>query len=173
MSLYLESCIWPDAILGWIQRQVCITFCANIRKIRQRSWQWLDKCLGKKSMSHTRMFEWLAHYFLHHEDCSQRICTGRPNSQYCILLWCCTPTAWNAPNFGDKRTGCCIMITNYLTLLFFTREFLIKNHDYCPLTHLTFLCFPDWRYNWTAAILTQLWWRKNCRWSWTPTQNNL
>jgi hypothetical protein len=37
---------------------------------------------------------------------------------------------------------------------------------------ITFLCFPDWRQNWNAAILTQLRWsRQNRGWCWTPSKN--
>jgi hypothetical protein len=33
-----------------------------------------------------------------------------------------------APNFSDKRTGCCITTMHHLTLPFFIREFLTKNN---------------------------------------------
>jgi hypothetical protein len=45
---------------------------------------------------------------------------------------------------------------------FFTREFFTKNN----MTD----CFPDWRQNWKAAILTQLRSRQNIRRCWTPSQ---
>jgi hypothetical protein len=61
-----------------------------------------------------------------------------------------------------------------------TRELLNQNnitvvpiHRTC-LTWLsaTFLCFPDWRYSWKAAILTQLRWSwQNCKRCWTLSQN--
>jgi hypothetical protein len=36
-----------------------------------------------------------AHHFLWHQsDSSQRICIGRPNSQFHTLLWCFTTTVW-------------------------------------------------------------------------------
>jgi hypothetical protein len=38
-----------------------------------------------------------------------------------------------APNFGNKRTGCCIMTTHHLTLSF------LPGLDLAPLA---FLCFP-------------------------------
>jgi hypothetical protein len=33
-------------------------------------------------------------FLWHQRDCSQRICLGRPNSQFCKLLWHFTLTAW-------------------------------------------------------------------------------
>jgi hypothetical protein len=54
-------------------------------------------------------------------------------------------------HFGDKSTGCCIMTTHRLTLS--PGKFLPKPTWLSP-THPTFLCFPNWRYNWKATILT-------------------
>jgi hypothetical protein len=42
---------------------------------------------------------------------------------------------------------------------FLTRESLTKNNITVNPSHLTFICYPDWRWNWKAAILTQ--WRKS------------
>jgi hypothetical protein len=49
-----------------------------------------------------------------------------------------------ASNFGDKRTGCCIMTTHRLTHLLSPGNLWPKTWLAFP-THPTFLCFPDWR----------------------------
>jgi hypothetical protein len=57
---------------------------------------------------------------------------------------------------------------------FFTGEFFTINSMTVVLTHSTFPCFPDWRYNWNAAILTQLRWStQNRRRCWTPHRTRL
>jgi hypothetical protein len=50
-----------------------------------------------------------------------------------------------APNFGNKRTGCCITITHFLTLPCSPENFWPKTAWLLSPTHPTFLCFPDWR----------------------------
>jgi hypothetical protein len=57
-------------------------------------------------------------------------------------------------NFGDKRTGCCIMTTHCLSLPFSQGNFLPKTWLLPPTnpTHLiwrivNFDCFPNWRYH--------------------------
>jgi hypothetical protein len=88
-----------------------------------------------------------AHHFLWHQrDCSQIIRPGRPNSPFHVLLWCFMANCmkmWEdfAPNFGNKRTGCCITITHCLTLPFSPRNFWPRNNLTVILTHPTFL-FP-------------------------------
>jgi hypothetical protein len=62
MSFYLESCIWPDAILRWIWQRVCIKFCANLGKsavIRQ--------VFEEENMSCTWVFEWHAWFRVDHK----------------------------------------------------------------------------------------------------------
>jgi hypothetical protein len=48
-----------------------------------------------------------------------------------------------APNFGDKRTGCCITTTHHLTLNFLPGNFLTKNNK-TVITHPPYFClFPQ------------------------------
>jgi hypothetical protein len=75
-----------------------------------------------------------------------------------------------APNFEDKGTGCCINTTLHFTLPFSPANFWLKTTWLSSPTHPTFLCFPDWKYNWKAAILAQLrGYRQNRRRCWTPS----
>jgi hypothetical protein len=53
-SFYLESYIWPDAILWWIQQKTASVLCKFKKKFDGGPCQWLDKHLGKKGISHTR-----------------------------------------------------------------------------------------------------------------------
>jgi hypothetical protein len=48
-SFYLESCIWPDAILRGTRQRNSIKFCKIAEKVQWRPWQWLDKHLEKKA----------------------------------------------------------------------------------------------------------------------------
>jgi hypothetical protein len=87
---------------------------SNVVKISQnggrRPWQWLDERSGTKREPCTESPGWPrpqkgetgekqseehAHNFLWHQgDCSQIIHPGRPNSQFRLLLWRFTVTAW-------------------------------------------------------------------------------
>jgi hypothetical protein len=52
MSFYLELCIWPDAISRWMQQrnsECASNFVQILDKVQRRSWQWSDKCSGKKA----------------------------------------------------------------------------------------------------------------------------
>jgi hypothetical protein len=50
--------------------------------------------------------------------------------------------------------------------------FFTKNNTTVSLTHPTFLCFPNWRWNWNTAILAQLRWSwQNCTTSWMHFKN--
>jgi hypothetical protein len=77
-----------------------------------------------------------------------------------------------APNFGDKRAGCCITTVHRLLLPFSPRILWPKTTWLLSHTLSTlFLCFPDWQ-NWKATILTQLRWsRQNRRRCGTLSQN--
>jgi hypothetical protein len=58
----------------------------------------------------------------HQGDCSQIICPGRQNNQFRTLVTfygdCIKMCEDFAPNFGGKRSGCCITTTHHLTLPF-------------------------------------------------------
>jgi hypothetical protein len=96
-----------------------------------------------------------------------------------VVIFCDFKGIVHSPNFGGKRTCCCIMITHHLTS-FFTRNFFWqKQHDcYPPSTLLSWLgplwlfLFPQLkiklkgRHFDTIDVIEQ-----NHRWCWTPPQN--
>jgi hypothetical protein len=69
--------------------------------------------------------------------CTQRIRPGRPKSQFRILLWRFTASAWKC---GYRIPGCCIATTHHLTLPFTPGNFWPRT-KWCrpPLTLLSWL----------------------------------
>jgi hypothetical protein len=113
-SFYLELCIWPHLISQWTRQRNSIKFCANLGKVWQRPWHWLERNKAqavhrKSKLTETEKGETGEeqsqehdnHFLLHQWECSQRSFPGRPNSQFRILLWHFTVTAWRC--FGDKK----------------------------------------------------------------------
>jgi hypothetical protein len=145
MSLYLESCMWPDEISWWIRHRNSIRFCVNLRKIVMETLAIIRQVLREESMNRA----WIAqtYNFLWHQGyCSRWICPSRPNSQFCILLWHFMATAWKktcrdfAPIFSNKRTGYNITIRHCLTLPFSPKTTWLLAPTRPPI-----LCFPNWR----------------------------
>jgi hypothetical protein len=120
-SVYLEPCIWPDVISRWIQQrnsECASSFVQISEKVQWRPWQSLSKCSRKSAWavhgclngiskltktekgqtSEVQSHEHAHHFLWHQEDCSQTIHPGRPKSQFHILLWRFTVTAWKCAN---------------------------------------------------------------------------
>jgi hypothetical protein len=120
-------------------------------KVRRRPWQWLDEHSRKEAWGCTRVFEWHARF---RADRKGEICEEQgqehahifsltskgffaknPSSQAkqsiphtTVMFYgnCVKMCEDFAPNFGDKRTGCCIRATHHLTLLFYQGIFYQK-----------------------------------------------
>jgi hypothetical protein len=97
----------------------------------------------EQSQQHAHRFIW------HQGDCSQRIRPGMPNSQFRILLWRLTATAWKYEKTSlliltTKRTGCCITATHHLTFPFHQGTFDQKQ-DCRASTQPIFSLFPWWK----------------------------
>jgi hypothetical protein len=150
---------------NWSDIKCASNFVQISEKVWQKPWQWLDKGSGKKAWAVHRESkltktdtgetggeqsqEHAHNFFSHQGDCSQRIRSGRPNSQLCILLWCFMVTARKCaktshPNFGDEGTSWCITTMHHLTLPFSPGIFWPKTTRLSSPTHPTFLSFPDW-----------------------------
>jgi hypothetical protein len=83
---HLESCIWPDVILLWSNRE-CISICVQSSdQVWWRPWKWLDKCMEKKAWAIHRCLNWkiLTHWDQKGRDTWIR--SGRPNSNF--TYWC-------------------------------------------------------------------------------------
>jgi hypothetical protein len=50
---YLESCIWHDAISGWIRLGVCIKFCANLGRRAAETLAMIRIVRGRKHEMYT------------------------------------------------------------------------------------------------------------------------
>jgi hypothetical protein len=65
MFFYLESFIWPDAILLLIRQRNNIKFCANLAKSATEALAMIIKALRAERMSCTLVFEWHALFRAH------------------------------------------------------------------------------------------------------------
>jgi hypothetical protein len=90
-----------------------------------------------------------AYYFLLHKgDCIHRIHSGRLNSQFRILLWCFTATAWKCAKtlprtLATKELTVASQQPTISHFLFHQGIFDQRQQDSAP-THPTFFCFLDW-----------------------------
>jgi hypothetical protein len=111
MSLYLESCIWPDAISRWMLQQVCECATETLTMIRG--------AFGEENISRTRKVQthrdrmkvrrvkgkvksMLISFFDIKGVGQQRIRPGRPSSQFRVLLWRFTETAWKCAKTSPR-----------------------------------------------------------------------
>jgi hypothetical protein len=95
--------------------------------------------------------------------CSQTISPGRPNGQFCIPLWRFMVTARKCAKTLSQTlaTKELVVASQQCTVSHFLYHQAIfdqKHHCQPPPTLL--FCFPDWRENWKAAILTKLRWSR-------------
>jgi hypothetical protein len=79
-SFYLESSIWLDAILRWIQKRNSIKFCANPRKSVIDTLEMIRQAFREEIISRARMFEWHARFRASRTSTEDNQPTGRPIS---------------------------------------------------------------------------------------------
>jgi hypothetical protein len=142
MYFYLEWCIWPDVILWWIWKWVCIKCCTTmLAKIRQ--------AFREESMSHTQVFRvksMLIIFFDIKEIVHKEfILIGQTSkSIYCcyILQRLCENVFRHRPKLWQQITGCCIITMHCLTLPFSPRNLWQKTTQLSSPTHPTLLTWP-------------------------------
>jgi hypothetical protein len=153
MSLYLESRVWSDEIWSGSDSEHTLKFCVNLRKSVAEFMAMIRQASTEESMCHTRVFEWkspnsmrqkkatgvktkvksmLTVFFDIKEIFDEEFILARKtdNSASTVMFY-----DDFAPNFGNKRNGCCIKTTHL-----FTREFLTKN-NMAVILHIPYL--PD------------------------------
>jgi hypothetical protein len=183
---YLESCIWHDSISRWIRQRNGIKFCTNLGRSTKETLAMIRQAFGEESMSRTQEAqthrdrkkgktgeEQCQKYALWHQGdwLFTKICSGRPNCQFGVVLWRFTATAWECAKTSSRT-----LATNKLAVaselhfhLHFHQDFFYQNSMMSP-AHPTFPCFPIEVKNWKTTILTQLRWsRQNHKRCWTPT----
>jgi hypothetical protein len=154
-----------SAISRRVQQQVHIKFCANIGKVRLRSWQWLDESLGKKAWTVHGTFKLIEtekrrdRWRAKSRVCSSCSLTSRgfftnnssrhaelsiPHTIVTFYGDCVKMCEDFALNFDDKRTGCCITVMHRFTLPFSLGNLDQKQHN-CRPPPILLCCFFDWR----------------------------
>jgi hypothetical protein len=112
--------------------------------VRWKPRQWLEKHSGEKVWAVQRCLNGMSKltenkkrrdrcFLCHQGDCSQRICPGRPNSQFCILLWHFT---MNAVTLVTKELAVAAWQCTTSFFLFHQGIFYQKQHDCRPSTTL-------------------------------------
>jgi hypothetical protein len=157
-SFYLESYTWPNAISQCIWQWTCVKCCANVGKVLQIPWQWLDK--------HSRKKAWAIHGCLNEmlgSEQTEKGETGEEQSQEHAHNFLFTKnSSWQAKQsilhttvtfYGNCVKICSCITMHHLTLPFSpgnswprTTWLLAPTHP-TRLTRppSTFFCFFDWR----------------------------
>jgi hypothetical protein len=169
-SLHLDSCIWLDAISGWIRRRVCIKFCVNLRRSATKTLTMIRQAFGEEIMCRKRMIEW---HSLFRADRKWRD-PWKSKSRACLIFFFIsrgsftkiqswqakqsvlhttvtffTAAAWNVRSLRPEIWRQMDRLLHHDNApshtSFFTREFFTtKNMTVVPPPTLLF-CFPDWK----------------------------
>jgi hypothetical protein len=143
----MESCIRSDVVLRWIWQRVCMKFCVHLGKGVIETTAIFRQAFMDHSLNHARAFEWKSKLTKTEKWWDRWICSGRPNSQFCIPLWLHEMYKVFTLNTDYKRTGCCITIVYSLTLPFLPGNVWPKTAWLLTSTHST--CLPFWD-SWSA-----------------------
>jgi hypothetical protein len=109
-------------------------------------------------------------------DCSQRFRPGSPNSQFRILLWRFTATAWTRVKTSPQIRRQKIWLLHQDNIpphtSFFIRDFFFAKKNMTVVPRLPYFSFSPTKDKTESAILTKLrWWRHNRNQYWTASQN--
>jgi hypothetical protein len=135
-------------------------FCANLVKSATETLATIKQAFGKKTWAvhgkskarqvKRKIKRVLITFPWHLEDCSQRICPGRPKSTFRILQWLFTVTRWKysklSPHEFCRQKNWLLHHDKAPCSTSFTREFFWTKATWLSSPNLlTFLCFPDRR----------------------------
>jgi hypothetical protein len=155
--IYLESCIWPDAISRWTRQRNSIKYWANLGISVADSLAIIRQAFREEGMSHTRGIELYARFRAHLRRRDRWRAKSRASSLFFLtsrdLFF--TKKKFNLADqtvtfYGDwmeispelcqqKRTYCCNTKTRLFTYSFFARELFTKTRkDWRPPPDLFF-----------------------------------
>jgi hypothetical protein len=142
-------------------------FVQILENVWHRPWRWLDKRSGKKQWAlHKKSklnevrerrdkwkvkpralssFSMTSRGWLFRNNSSWQAKQSTLHTAVTFYGDCLKMLEDFAPNFGDKRTGCCITTTHCLTLPFPPRNFWPNATWLSSSTQPTFFCFPTLR----------------------------
>jgi hypothetical protein len=152
LSFHFKSFILPDAISQWMRQRSTNRFCANLRKSTMETLAVIRREFREEDVSHIWVFKWhawfrqtgkkkarqvknkvknmLLSFFdikeMFTENSSWQAKRSIPHTTVTFYSDCLKMCEDFTPNFGDKRTGCCILTMHCLTLSFSPGNFWPK-----------------------------------------------
>jgi hypothetical protein len=180
-SFYFELYIWPDVISQW-----CLNICKELHQTASDDATFLSRVItaneswiyGYASETKQQSSQWKSANSPRPKSrdrwqrhCSQRICPGRLNSQFYMLLWHFVMTVWKYAETSPRT-----LATKELAVVLWqctVSHFLFRQGFFLPeitwlsspvhSTHVTgppatFRFYPVWRWNLNATSLTWVRW---------------
>jgi hypothetical protein len=152
MSFYLKRCDFMTDLTK--EQWVCIRYCAKVRKSATETLEVIRQALGEESMSHTEVFVWHVQteakksgdrWRAKARVCSLFSLTSRglftmnlywQVSQFHILLWCVTLTAWKCGKTSPETLKTELAVASWQHSVshfpFHQEVFTKKQHDCQP-----------------------------------------